>query len=256
MKQDPEDEPAENLLERIEDKRVTLVKEKSISNFVTEEYKDVSTEIGRLPKSWGWSFLGFLISVMDSGWSPKCLDTPSQSENTWGILKTTSVQKMKFVEIQNKELPENLKPRPKHEVHEGDLLITRAGPKNRVGVSCVVPKVRPLLMISDKIIRFHLLSKGLLPEYVILTLNAGVSKEYLESQMSGMADSQVNISQSKLRLTPIPIAPTKEQKRIVDKVDQLMRLCDQLERDLDNRELNAVGMATSMTSAVLASCYS
>ena len=48
-----------------------------------------------------------------------------------------------------------------------------------------------------------------------------------------MAESQMNVSQPKLRSTPIPLPPLEEQKRIVDKVDEFMILCDQLEKKLN-----------------------
>ncbi|WP_176467496.1 restriction endonuclease subunit S, partial [Pseudomonas savastanoi] len=61
----------------------------------------------------------------------------------------------------------------------------------------------------------------------------------LELAKSGMAASQVNISQEKLRMAPIPLAPLSEQHRIVAKVDQLMALCDQLKTRLtQTRQLN------------------
>ena len=64
---------------------------------------------------------------------------------------------MKYQECENKQLPDNKAPKEQYEVRSGDILITRAGPKNRVGISCVVKETRDKLMISDKIIRFHLI---------------------------------------------------------------------------------------------------
>ncbi len=43
-----------------------------------------------------------------------------------------------------------------------------------------------------------------------------------------MSESQVNVSQEKLKATPLLLPPTAEQHRIVAKVDALMALCDQL----------------------------
>ena len=68
----------------------------------------------------------------------------------------------------------------------------------------------------------------------------------IESMKSGMADSQVNISQEKLKQLIIPLPPLAEQHRIVAKINQLMALCDRLDQQIDaaNRKqttlLNAV----------------
>jgi len=221
--QNPTDEPASELLKRIEAEKKRL-KIKIKIPAIAE-----STALHSLPNTWAWEPLGRLISMMDSGWSPACEQHPVPEENSWGVLKTTAVQVMRYLDFENKTLPAKLQPRPEIEVKAGDLLITRAGPRNRVGISCLVEKTRARLMISDKIIRFHLVGDLIYERYVSLCLNAGETSRYIESAKSGMADSQLNISQDKLKAAPIPLPPLAEQKRIVDKVDELMMLCDQLE---------------------------
>lgn len=184
-----------------------------------------------LPTTWAWLKLGDLIGGMDAGWSPQCEDRPREDDSQWAILKTTAVQALSFNPFQNKLLPKNLAPRPQHQVQVGDILVTRAGPKARVGVSCVVENPHPRLMISDKIVRLHLLG-DLTPRYVALALNAGHTLDFLEAAKSGMAVMQMNISQEKLRSAPVPLPPIAAQCRIVAKVEELMILCDQLEASL------------------------
>ncbi|MBQ0945713.1 restriction endonuclease subunit S [Ideonella sp. 4Y16] len=191
--------------------------------------------IGRLVEppsnspAWTWSTLGVEVLGMDSGWSPSCLDTPSRSTAVWAVLRTTAVQSLRYVPSENKELPAALDPRPEAEVKVGDVLFTRAGPMNRVGISCLVDATRPRLMLSDKIIRFRPRPDRLDGRFTALCLNAGATADYLEAAKSGMAASQVNISQAKLKAAPIPVPPMSEQHRIVAKVDELMALCDRLE---------------------------
>jgi type I restriction enzyme S subunit len=188
---------------------------------------------------------------MDSGWSPACKETPSPSNDVWGVLKTTAVQTFQYLEYENKELPSHLKPRPECEVAAGDILITRAGPKNRVAISCLVEATRPHLMISDKIIRFHLFDGGMYDKFVALCMNAGGTAEYLEAAKSGMAVSQMNITQEKLRLAPVPICSTAEQHRIVAKVDELMALCDGLKADLVEARARQARLSTTLIDAAL-----
>lgn len=231
VEQDSEDEPASFLIKKINNEKINLTKKGKIKGT-----KSVSLEktdnIPIFPENWELVNLDSIILFMDAGWSPACKNHPTEDEQTWGVLKTTSVQPLTFLWNEHKELPENLTPRPEYEVRAGDILITRAGPKNRVGICCLVKDTRSRLMISDKIIRFHLLDEFVFPEFIALCLNTGFSQSFIESQKSGMAESQMNISQNKLLMTPIPLPPLNEQKRIVEKVEQFMGLCDELESKL------------------------
>jgi len=226
--QDPNDEPVRMLLERVSEIKVGLVGEGKLKGQKVLTGNEQQTASSLFPSNWQLVCLGDLVSVMDAGWSPACQPEPSPNDAEWGVLKTTAVQVMQYLQEENKVLPHDKEPKPQYEVKAGDILITRAGPKNRVAISCLVEATRPRLMISDKIIRFHLVEVGIYERYISLCLNAGVTAEYLEASKSGMAESQMNISQDKLRLAPIPLCPINEQHRIVAKVDELMALCDAL----------------------------
>lgn len=249
--QDPNDEPASVLLEKIAKEKARLTKEKKIKKQkklpgINEKEKPFG-----LPTGWAWEPLGNMVKLMDAGWSPACPPEPSPSGDVWGVLKTTAVQIMEYREIENKVLPPNKEPRPQYEVKEGDILITRAGPKNRVAISCLVDTTRPKLMISDKIIRFHLFEVGILERYISLCLNAGATANYLEKAKSGMAESQMNISQSKLKLAPIPLCPVTEQQRIVAKVDELLAHCDQLQTKLTNQRTTTCHLADTIVEQIV-----
>ena len=203
-------------------------------------------DLPELPTHWIWARLGSIATRMDSGWSPACIPEPA-AEGEWGVLKTTAVQTLQYQEVQNKALPPNLEPRPEHEVMDGDILFTRAGPMNRVGILCVARPTRKKLMISDKIIRFHLVV-GIDPDFAALSMNAGFSSTVVEGLKSGMAASQVNISQPKLRSVPIPLPPLAEQRRIVAKVEQLMALVDALESQLATSRATAENLLAAVVA--------
>lgn len=250
--QEPNDEPAEKLYERIQAEKRRLVMEGVLKKHKPmAEISDGDIQL-TLPSTWKWVPLLEITTGMDSGWSPACLGNSSPSDDTWGVLKTTAVQIMSYLEHENKELPSHLEPRPEAETKAGDILFTRAGPMNRVGISCLVETTRPKLMISDKIIRFHPVELGAYGRFIALCLNAGETAKYLEQAKSGMAASQVNISQEKLRMAPIPLAPLAEQYRIVVKVDQLMTLCNQLKTSLiQARQLNEQLASTLVERALV-----
>jgi len=107
-------------------------------------------------------------------------------------------------------------------------------------------------MISDKIIRFHLVEVGLSERFISLCLNAGATAVYIDDSKSGMAESQMNISQDKLKLAPIPLGPIKEQNHIMDRVDQLMTLCDQLKSRLQTSQQTQLALAESLVEGALA----
>jgi type I restriction enzyme S subunit len=100
---------------------------------------------------------------------------------------------------------------------------------NRVGISCWVNDTPPRLMLSDKIVRFHSIADEMLPAFIVLALNAGWTKDQIEEAKTGMAASQVNISQTDLRALWLPVCSKAEQSRIVTRVEELMQLCDALE---------------------------
>ena len=81
-------------------------------------------------------------------------------------------------------------------------------------------------------------SLGLDPEYLNLVLNTPMAKSWCWTiKTDGI--SQSNISASKLAEFPLPLAPLKEQRRIVSLVAQLLDRCARLERALAERDESA-----------------
>jgi type I restriction enzyme S subunit len=226
--QDPTDEPASALLQRVTHlKAANSGKKKKLAD------DELPLPPYILPTGWVWAQLGELVENMGSGWSPAC-DEGERSEPTqWAVLRTTAVQVNEFRSREHKVIPSKLSPRPEIEVKDGDILITRAGPMNRVGISCWVDSTPPRLMLSDKIVRFHSVADEMLPAFIVLTLNAGWTKEQIEAAKSGMAASQVNISQADLRSFWVPVCSKAEQSRIVTRVNELRSLCADLRQRLE-----------------------
>jgi type I restriction enzyme S subunit len=249
VEQDPNDQPASELLKQIRAEKDRLIAEGKIKGDKPEaaSFDDAPYE---LPEKWEWTTIGEIISSMGSGWSPACLAEPQATPDQWAVLKTTAVQLMEYQAKQNKLLPSILEPRPEIEAQNGDILITRAGPRNRVGISCLVQNTPPKLMISDKIVRFHVLGKLINPQFVVLCLNAGWSYQRLDAAKSGMAESQVNISQGDLRAIPLPLCTLAEQTRIVARVEALRTLC----ADLRARLAASQKIQTHLAETLVAGC--
>lgn len=182
---------------------------------------------------WSAKKLSEVIDSMDSGWSPLCESYPA-SENEWGVLKTTSTTWNGFDGNENKKLPSKLKPRPKYEIQENDILITRAGPAERVGVVCHVNKTRSKLILSDKLIRIKTI-KSVSSKFLAVLLSSPKAQNHLVSRKSGLASAQTNISQSILLELDLNIPGLEEQTKIAklfnivdEKISLLSQKCDLL----------------------------
>ncbi|MDH2488080.1 restriction endonuclease subunit S [Acinetobacter baumannii] len=160
--------------------------------------------------NWKEAALKNCISSIDSGWSPQC-ESYAADLNEWGVLKTTAVDWSGFNSSFNKKLPLDLMPRKEIEVQPLDILVTRAGPTERVGVVSVVPhSVRSKLMISDKLIRLKANEQND-PSFLGISLSSVKCQNQLQSKTSGLAKSQTNISQ-KILVDLTLIVPSKEEQ--------------------------------------------
>lgn len=88
--QNPDDQPASELLQEIEAEKQRLVQEGKIKKPkplppVAEEEKPYA-----LPQGWEWARLGNLALSSDSGWSPQCLSGMRKGQ-AWGVLKVSAV---------------------------------------------------------------------------------------------------------------------------------------------------------------------
>ena len=242
------DEPA-SILKR----KILAAKKRGIADGSFSRKKHVKPEELAetiLPAHWESITLDEAISTIDAGWSPACLPSARDDESKWGVLKTTAVQVLRFLPHEHKELPASLNPRPQYQIEVGDILITRAGPKNRVGICCVVDAAPPKLMISDKLIRFHIVDDLINPRFVALCLSAGEPGRIVERLKSGMADSQMNISQDKLRSITIPLPPIEEQQRILTKIEAFMKVVDVYSERLRKRHRLAEHVAAAAVSSL------
>lgn len=232
--QNPADEPASELLKRIEAEKKRLLKEGKLK--LPKPFASINTsdQAYIIPENWQWTQFGVLVQHSEAGWSPKCEEFPRTDDN-WGVLKVSAVSWGKFKPEENKALPVNLEPRPEYEVMSGDMLISRANTAELVAKSVVVEDCPPKLMMSDKIIRFKL---TLLVDlrFCNLVNTSGASRAYYADVAGGTSASMKNVSREQILSLAFPLPPLAEQKRIVAKVDELMTLCDQLEAHITHTQ--------------------
>ncbi|MDP2722540.1 MAG: restriction endonuclease subunit S [Bacteroidales bacterium] len=187
-----------------------------------------------------------VIKKLDQGWSPKCLNQHSENDLEWAVIKTTAVQNGHFNSIENKILPANLKPRVQHELKVGDILITRAGPRIRVGVCCMVRKTRPRLINCDKVYRIKVNAQTISPEYFEFILNTPFYQREIEKMKSGISDSGLNLTQSKFLKIEIPVPALSKQQLIVSELESKLTVCDKIEETISETLLKSESLRQSI----------
>lgn len=234
--QDPNDEPASELLKRIAEEKAQLVKEKKIKKQkvlppISDDEKPFT-----LPSGWEWCRLGDLELSSEAGWSPKCLDTP-RSEDNWGVLKVSAVTWNQYNPMENKELPNSLAPREHLEVQDGDFLISRANTADLVAKAVIVPNDSPThLMMSDKIIRFRFSDK-VSSHYINLFNNSQFARNYYSQVAGGTSSSMKNVSREQIKNLLICLPPVATQTAIIDIVGCFFDICEQLKQKVQENQI-------------------
>ena len=249
--QDPNDEPAAKLLERIAAEKAQLVKDGKIKKQKPLPPIGDDEKPFELPDGWEWCRLDDLTVSAEAGWSPKCDPQPREGDN-WGVLKVSAVTWGKYKPEENKTLPHSLQPRPQYEVKAGDFLISRANTAELVAKAVVVPEeTEKHLMMSDKIIRFQF-SKAVSNHYVNLANNSVFARAYYAEVAGGTSSSMKNVSQGQVRNLVVALPPINEEHRILAKVDELMTLCDQIKTHLQHQQQTRLHLADAMVEQALA----
>ncbi|MDC1531248.1 restriction endonuclease subunit S [Amylibacter sp.] len=212
-------ETIQKQINKLQDLKKATMNELLTKGIGHTEFKD--SELGRIPKSWEVSIVRNSIENITSGWSPDCLPDPAVGSQ-WGVLKTTAVTWNGFDKTENKALPSHLDGRIQISLKAGDVLITRAGPIDRVGVVAFCNETYPKIMLSDKVIRIQSKSDELMGEFLSIWLGSYAAQQNMRSKISGMAEAQSNISQDILKSIPVPLPNLSVQKQIV----QILRSVD------------------------------
>jgi type I restriction enzyme S subunit len=207
--------------------------------------KDVKEN--ELPKGWKWSPISDVISELNQGWSPKCENTNSTSNEEWAVIKTSAIQHINFVELENKRLQKHLTPRKQHELKNNDILITRAGPRIRVGVCCLVKNVRPKLLNCDKAYRIIADESKVLPVYLVQVLNTPRFLKIIDKCKTGGSDSGLNLTQTRFTSIEIPLPKDiEEQRRIISEIESRLSVCDKIEETIESSLQQAEALRLSI----------
>ncbi|ELA8731555.1 restriction endonuclease subunit S [Morganella morganii] len=225
--QDPNDEPASELLKRIAAEKAELVKQGKIKKQkllpeISEDEKPFE-----LPAGWEWARLGNTVAIIRGITFPASEKHKEPSEGKVACLRTANIQDS----IEWDDLlyvSKSFVKRSEQFAEKGDIVMSMANSRELVG------KVAYIYNIPTGSATFG----GFLSVIRPYGFNAGFLMSVLRSpniksiliDSSSQTTNIANISLEKLNPLVILVPPVKEQNRIASKVEELMSLCDQLEQ--------------------------
>lgn len=226
--QDPNDEPASELLKRIAEERAKLVKEKEIRR---EDPLDpiLSADMPfDVPETWIWARIGEALLFTQYGTSQKS----NPSEKGVPVLTMGNIQDGSVIWSNEKRIPASSKDLPSLYLRKFDLLYNRTNSAELVGKTGIYLGEDGVRTFASYLIRLRpsLISSN--PRFLNIALN---TPEFRETQIVPLIKKQTgqaNVNGTALKNMLVPLPPLAEQHRIVAKVDALMALCDRLEASL------------------------
>jgi type I restriction enzyme S subunit len=180
--------------------------------------KELLTGKKRLPGfggEWNTMLVEEAITKFFCGPSPTCEERNVTGDSEWGVLKTTAVTwESGWDWTKHKALPKNFWGRQDLEIHAGDVIVTKAGPRHRVGVSVWVDSVPERIIVSGKMMGLRPKLEKAVPLMLAASISARDAQEFLNQRTTGMAESQVNFENTALLSTPIRLPLVAEQQAI------------------------------------------
>jgi len=215
--QDPNDEPASVLLEKIAEEKAWLVKEGKIKkqtplSEISEDEKPFD-----LPNSWEWVRLG---EVTNYGISDK-VEPNNIDDKTW-VLELEDVEKETSKLLQKVRYTDRRFMSSKNRFSKNDVIYGKLRPYLDKVIVADEDGVYTTEMIP---VRGY---ENITPQYLRLVMKSPYFIKYADESTHGM--NLPRMGTDKARLALFPLTPENEQHRIVAKVDELTALCDQLEQ--------------------------
>ncbi|EMI5800565.1 restriction endonuclease subunit S [Klebsiella aerogenes] len=237
--QDPNDEPAYELLKRIEQEKAQLVKEGKIKKQKPLPPVSDKEKPFELPKGWEWCRIAEL-GICSTG------KTPSTSNSSYysgkipflgpGDITPDGCISIgeKFVSVDGAEKSTI--------AYKNDILTVCIG--GSIGKCGIVKELvvfnQQINCISPIIVR---------PDYVFYSFNTGAFLEKLISEATGSATPIINRGRWEMLLISLP--PEKEMVRIINKVKQLLVTCDLIKSRLQLAQQIQLHLADALTDAAL-----
>ena len=232
--QDPNDEPASVLLERIREEKARLVKEKKIKKdknesiifrgddnshyekfLATGEVKCIDDEIPfEIPQSWCWVRLKSIVNVARGGSPRPIKDYITEAEDGINWIKIGDTEKDgKYINYtREKIMPAGLK--KSRLIHKGDFLLTNSMSFGRPYISNIEGCIHDGWLVISPI------GESFIQDYLYYLLSSRFSYDQFCGVVSGAVVQNLNSDKVAGALFPLP--PIEEQKRIVEFLESIM----------------------------------
>lgn len=234
--QNPQDEPASELLKKIQAEKAALIKEKKIKAekplaLISDKEKPFD-----IPDSWEWVYLDDVVQKnIKRGKSPKYVE----SSNVYVFAQKCNVKTGGINMLLAQYLDEAILSKYPYEefFQNNDIVInsTGGGTMGRVGMFINADNPQNLKIVADSHVTLVRISKYIDPQYAFYYLKT--KQRYLESTGEG-STNQTELKTITIQQLQIPIPPLAEQQRIVEKIEQIMPLVEQY--DSYEKELSAL----------------
>ena len=208
VKQNPNDEPASELIKKIETEKAELIKEGKIKKSkklpaVTDDEKPFD-----IPDSWEWVRFSELFDIQGGSQPPKRLFSSIKKENM--------IRLYQIRDYGSNPVPVYIpKDSTKKMTKKGDILLARYGASlGKVfwaedgGYNVAMAKVIP-----------YFESNNIFKSYLFFYFKSSVYQKFITSNSRS---AQAGFNKGDLEKLLMPVPPLKEQKRIVTKIEELM----------------------------------
>ena len=207
--QDPNDEPASELLKRINPKA---------------EITCDNPQYGKLPfvipSSWEWVKLsGIAKSNIGLTYRPTDIVSTGVPVYRSNNIRNGKIDTTDLVKVSTKILEKQL-------LHVGDLLIcARNGSRNLIGKNAIISELKEPTSFGA----FMAVCRSAYNQWIRIVLNSEYFDRYLDDSNSATINQ---VTQKMLLALPIPLPPHQEQHRIVAKIEELFAQLDKIEASL------------------------
>jgi len=240
--QNPNEEPASELLKKIATEKAQLIADKKIKK--TKPQPEAAIEPSFvIPESWSWTRLVDISYLITDGahHTPKYIESGvpflSVKDMSSGAI---SFDDTRFIsEEQHAELSKRCNPK------RGDLLLTKVG---TTGIPILInTDTQFSLFVSVALIKFF--SAEVLGEYLVYLIKSPFVNAQTKAGTQGVGNKNLVLKTISTLILALP--PYEEQKRIVTKVNELMTLCDQLKTQLKTAQQTQTHLAQSIAQEAL-----
>ena len=259
--QDPNDEPASVLLDKIRQEKERLIKEKKIKRdknasiiyrgednsyyekmLATGEVKCIDEKIPfEVPKGWEWCRLRDVIYPPKYGTSSKSLSNGDVPVLRMGNIQDGEVVYDKLV------FSNNVEDNRKYLLQDGDLLFNRTNSAELVGKTAIFKGNRHVIYAGYLILLRPIKTNS---EYLNYIFSSPYVRSYCK-EVKTIGVQQCNINAEKVSQLLVPIAPFEEQMRIADKIKEVLPSVDKYSISQYNLDLLNVSLSECLKKSIL-----